>query len=169
MRQGVLAHPDGDPRTGKRTRSMTRMSLLAAPLLVVGLLAGCGDDAAGAADAADAPTHATVEEFCQPFVDMFQDISAQGEDISDEDAVRLAKETAEKLADAGTPDDMPQDARKGFELVVKKLSELPDDATKEEVEEAQTLTEEEQQYSDALSRYVAEKCADQLFPDGGGG
>ena len=47
---------------------MKRMSLLAAPLLVVGLLAGCGDDGGGTT--ADAPTNASVEEFCQPFVDM---------------------------------------------------------------------------------------------------
>ena len=144
---------------------MKRLSLLAVPMLVVGLLAGCGDDPA--ADAADSPTNATVEEFCQPFVDMLQEISDQGEDISDADAVALAKETAEKLREAGTPEDMPEDARKGFELVVKKLAELPDDATKDEVEAAQELTEEEQKYSDALGRYIAEKCASQLFPTDG--
>ncbi len=143
---------------------MKRMSLLATPLLVVGLLAGCGDDAA---DAADAPTNASVEEFCQPFVDMLTEVTATGEDISDEDAVKLAKDTADKLSEAGTPEDMPEDARKGFELVVKKLAELPDDATKDEVEKAQELTEEEQKYSDALGKYIAEKCADQMFPTDG--
>ena len=143
---------------------MMRMSRLAAPLLVVGLLAGCGDDGAAGDDAADAPSDASVEEFCQPFVDMLQEVSAQGEDLSDEDAVRLAKETADKLREAGTPADMPEDARKGFELVVEKLAELPDDATKDEVEKAQELTEEEQTYSTALSQYIASNCADQLFP-----
>jgi hypothetical protein len=143
---------------------MVRMSVLAAPLLVVGLLAGCGDDGAGGDDAADAPSDASVEEFCQPFVDMLQEVSAHGEDLSDADAVRLAKETADKLREAGTPEDMPEDARKGFELVVEKLAELPDDATKDEVEKAQQLTEEEQTYSTALSQYIASKCADQLFP-----
>ena len=143
---------------------MMRMSLLAAPLLVVGLLAGCGDDDGGGADGADAPSDASVEAFCQPFVDMLQEVSAQGEDLSDADAVRLAKETADKLRETGTPADMPEDARRGFELVVEKLAELPDDATKDEVEKAQELTEEEQTYSTALSQYIASKCADQLFP-----
>jgi hypothetical protein len=59
---------------------------------------------------------------------------------------------------------MPKDARQGFELVVEKLADLPDDATKDEVEQAQGLTEEEQTYSTALSEYIASKCADQLFP-----
>ena len=146
---------------------MMRMSLLAAPLLVVGLLAGCGDggaDSSGGADAGDAPVNASVEEFCQPFVDMLEEVSAQGDELSDADAVRLAKETADKLRETGTPDDMPEDARKGFELVIAKLADLPDDATKDEVEKAQELTEEEQRYSTALSQYIASKCADQLVP-----
>jgi hypothetical protein len=146
---------------------MMRMSRLAAPLLVVGLLAGCGDggaDSSGGADAGDAPGNASVEEFCQPFVDMLEDVSAQGDELSDADAVRLAKETADKLRETGTPDDMPEDARKGFELVIAKLADLPDDATKDEVEKAQQLTEEEQAYSTALSQYIASKCADQLVP-----
>ena len=146
---------------------MMRMSLLAAPLLVVGLLAGCGDggaDSSGGADAGDAPGNASVEEFCQPFVDMLKEVSAQGDELSDADAVRLAKETADKLRETGTPEDMPEDARKGFELVIAKLADLPDDATKDEVEKAQQLTEEEQAYSTALSQYIASKCADQLVP-----
>ena len=81
--------------------------------------------------------------------------------------MKLAKDTADKLREAGTPEDMPEDARKGFELVVEKLAELPDDATKDEVEKAQELTEEEQTYSDALGKYIAEKCADQLLPTDG--
>jgi hypothetical protein len=144
---------------------MKRISLLAAPLLVVGLLAGCGDDAAGAADA---PNDATVEEFCQPFIDLIKDVAAKGEDISDEEAVRIAKETAQKMEEAGTPDDMPADARKGFELILKKLKELPDDATREEVDQFAELSEEEQKYSTALQQYITEKCASQMMDLGDG-
>ena len=142
---------------------MKRMSLLAVPLLVVGLLAGCGDDGGDGGDgAADAPKNATVEEFCQPFVDMYDDVVAKGAEISDADAVTIAKDTAEKLREAGTPEDMPEDARKGWELVIEKLADLDDDATKEEVQAAQNLSQEEQEYSHALAKYVAENCADQL-------
>lgn len=142
---------------------MLRTSLLAVPLLVVGLLAGCGDGGGGGGDSAnDAPKDATVEEFCQPFVDLSQEFVAQGADISDADALRIAKDTAEKLRKAGTPKDMPEDARKGFELVVKKLGDLSDTATTADVQEAMALTEEEQKYSDALTKYVTENCADKL-------
>jgi hypothetical protein len=145
---------------------MKRISLLAAPLLVVGLLAGCGDDGGG--DAADAPTDATVEEFCQPFVDMYQDVVSKGEGISDADAVKIAKDTADKLREAGTPEGMPEDARKGWELVIEKLNELDENATKEEVQAAQNLSVEEQKYSDALAQYVASKCADAMAGAMGG-
>ena len=137
---------------------MLRISLLAVPLLVAGLLAGCGDD--GGDDAADAPNNASVEEFCQPFVDLSQEFQSMGTDISDEDALEIAKDTAEKLRNAGTPEDMPEDARKGFELVVKKLADLSDDATTQDVEKAMQLTEEEQKYSAALTAYVTQNCAD---------
>jgi hypothetical protein len=148
---------------------MLRTSLLAVPLLVVGLLAGCGDDGGdGGGGAADAPKNATVEEFCQPFVDMYQDVVAKGEDIADEDAVRIARDTADKSREAGTPEDVPEDARKGWELVIEKLSELDEDATTEEVQAAQNLSEEEQKYSDALARYVASKCADAMAGAMGG-
>jgi hypothetical protein len=116
---------------------MKRMSLLAVPLLLAGLLTGCGDDAA---DAAGAPQDATVEEFCQPWIDLIKDVTAKGEDISDEDAVKIAKDTADKLAEVGTPKDMPADARKGFELILQKLQDLPEDATKEEVNEFSKLS-----------------------------
>jgi hypothetical protein len=143
---------------------MKRISLLAASLLVVGLLAGCGSD--GGSAASGSPKDATVDEFCQPFVDMISDITTKGANMSDTDAVKLAKDLADKLAKVGTPKDMPADARKGFELVIKKLQALPDDATKEEVDKAQNLTTEEKKYSDALGQYITTNCADKLLPSG---
>ncbi len=140
---------------------MKRIAMLAAPLLAIGLLAGCGDDAA---EAQDSPKDATVEEFCAPWVDLITNFSDK-EDISDEDAVKLARDTADKLREAGTPKDIPADARKGFELIIKKIDDLPEDASKQEVEDFQKLTDEEQKYSDALFAYLAQTCAAQLIPD----
>ena len=108
---------------------MLRISLLAAPLLVVGLVAGCGDDGGGGDDAAEAPKNATAEEFCAPFVDMYNDVVAKGEDISNTDAVKIAKDTAEKLEAAGTPEEFVlsdlHDARTRLEEITG--ARTPDD------------------------------------------
>ena len=112
---------------------MKRISLLAALLLVVGLLAGCGNSdssgASGSADAGGPPTNASVDDFCGAFLDLIQQVQAAGTDISDKDAVKLAKDLAGKLSDVGTPADMPANARRAFETAINKINDLPDDAT----------------------------------------
>ena len=148
---------------------MKRTPLVAALFLVLGLLVGCGSsDSSTAADdggsAGGPPTNASVEEFCGTFLDLIEQASQAGEKISDEDAIALAKDLADKLSEVGTPEDMPEDARRAFETAIEKIQGIPDDATKDEVEKAQQLTEEEQAYSTALSQYIASKCADQLVP-----
>ena len=150
---------------------MKRLSLLAALLLVVGLLAGCGGDDSSAADggsgdsAGAPPTDASVEEFCGAFLDLIQQAQAAGQDISDADAIKLAKDLAAKLAEIGTPADMPAEARRAFEKAIERINDLPDDATREEMDKAAgELTEEEQKDQEALSTYITQKCMGQALP-----
>ena len=116
---------------------MKRMSLLAALVLVLGLVAGCGgsdssnagsDDDGGSA--AGPPTDASVEEFCGTFLDLIEQASQAGSDISDADAIELAKDAADQLSEVGTPEDMPEDARRAFETAIEKIRSIPDDATR---------------------------------------
>jgi len=145
---------------------MKRTSLLAALVLVVGLLAGCGnsDSSTAGDDSADGPpTTASVEEFCGAFLDLVQKAQAQGSDISDHDAVKLAKDLAGKLAEVGTPSDMPAGARRAFEMAIEKLESLSDDASQKEMEQAAgDLTEDQQRDQEALSTYITTKCMGQL-------
>jgi len=146
---------------------MKRISLLAVPVLLLGLLAGCGsDDSSGAAsDGGGMPTDASTEEFCGAFLDLIQQAQEAGSDISDADAVKLAKDLAEKLEEIGTPEDMPADARRAFESAIDKINDLPDDATRDEMDEAAgDLTDEEQADQEALSTYLTQKCMGQLVP-----
>ncbi len=155
---------------------MKRASLpavMAALLLVLGLVAGCGssdssdagaeDD--GGASAAGPPTGASVEDFCQTFLDLIEKSSQQGADVSDADSVALAKEAADQLSEVGTPEDIPADARRAFEKAIELIRTIPDDATRQEMDEiAADLTAEQQQDLQALTAYVTKTCMGQLQP-----
>src|SRR5215210_6360720 len=148
--------PDHDlPRSPmKRTsrRAGLPFSVLASLLLVLGLVAGCGgSDSSGAADdgggaAAGPPTDASTEEFCGTFLELIEQASQSGSDISDADAVKLAKDAADRLQEVGTPEDMPAEARRAFEKAIELIGSIPDDASRKEMDAiADDLTEEQQQ------------------------
>ena len=149
---------------------MKRTPLVAALVLVLGLLVGCGSsDSSTATDdggsAGGPPTNASVEEFCGTFLDLIQQASAAGEKISDKDAIALAKDLADKLSEVGTPEDMPEDARRAFETAIEKIQAIPDDATQDEMQAAAAdLTEAEKKDQEALSTYITSTCMGQLSP-----
>ena len=169
-------------------RTSLPVTLAAVLLLVLGLLAGCGDSdssgaggasddsassadsSAGSSDASSAdspdessadgpPTDATVEEFCGTFLELIEKASQQGSDVSDADAIKLVKEAADSLTAVGTPADIPEDARRAFEKAIELIDSVPDDATQAEMEAiADDLTAEQQQDLQALTAYVTSTC-----------
>ena len=149
---------------------MKRTPLIAALFLVLGLLVGCGSsDSSTAADdggsAGGPPTNASVDEFCGTFLDLIQQASKAGEKISDKDAIALAKDLADKLSEVGTPEDMPEDARRAFETAIEKIQAIPDDATQDEMQAAASdLSEAEKKDQESLSTYITTTCAGQLSP-----
>jgi hypothetical protein len=154
-------------------RTSLPVALAAVLLLVLGLVAGCGgsdsSDAGSAADdggsASGPPNDASVKDFCDTFLDLVQQASEQGSDVSDADAVKLAKEAADRLEDVGTPEDMPEDARRAFEKAIELIRSIPDDATRKEMDEiAAELTEDQQKDLQALTAYVTQKCMGQGSP-----
>jgi hypothetical protein len=152
--------------------SMKRLSLLAVPLLMIGLLAGCGDDSSSAAT--DEPTSSastssssepsssaaadggTVQAFCSVLIGIAQ---PPPEGTSDAEALKLLKSVAAQLEAVGTPEDMPEDAARALQTAIDKINDLPDDATKQEVSKAATdLSTAEKKDQVALGNYVQEKC-----------
>ena len=141
---------------------MKKLSLLAALALLLGFLAGCGDDAS------DAPESASVEDFCGVFLDLAQTAQEQGAEASDADALKLLKDLADKLEDVGTPEDMPEDARDGLQLLIDKIKDLPDDATAQDLAEVEKdFSEEDKANQEALQKYLGEACIGQLTPSDG--
>jgi hypothetical protein len=106
-----------------------------AVLLALSLTA-CGGD-----DASDAPDDASVKDFCEAF----NDEGDLDEDASAEEQVDAAKEQADKVIEVGTPEDMSDEEREGFEIFVDAIKDLDEDAVKDF-----EAAEDEGAYKDAL-------------------
>lgn len=91
-----------------------RAGAIAASLLLLGLTGCSGDDPV---DAADAPTDATPHEFCAAY----DAVVAEADE----------HERSERLADVGTPDDIPEQARAGYVVFVAAASVSDGDAGSE--------------------------------------
>lgn len=107
-------------------RHLSLLKRLAAGTLLVGTLAACG----GGPKGADAPTDASVADFCDVIGDL---TTADPEKLVDD------------LAEVGTPDGIPDEARDGFEVMI-------DEATADEVSDA------DQEKVNALIVYITETC-----------
>jgi len=144
-----------------------KLSLLAAMALLLGFLAGCGDDSSGGSDGGDSNS-TSAEEFCGVFLDMAQTAQEQGADASDADALKLLKDLADKLEEVGTPEDMPEDAQDGLQLLIDKIKDLPDDATAEDLAKVEEdFTDEDKANQEALQTYLGEKCITTPTPSDG--
>lgn len=124
------------------------------------VLAGCGGGASGA------PTDASVEEFCTAYTEGFGDAIAAvdpeaSEDEQAEAVIDALKEFAEKMEEVGTPEDMSDEAREGFELSLDSISDLSaddlqdEDAMKKLEEE---LSGDDKAAAEALQAYVTDNC-----------
>jgi hypothetical protein len=100
-----------------------------AAVVIAGLsLVACGSDddggGGGGGDAGDSPDNASTEDFCKVFTDVTSDLSGGGSADEQADA---AHEVADKFSDVGTPEDMPEDARNGFEVFIGFLADVDSD------------------------------------------
>lgn len=110
--------------------------------LAATFLAACG----GPPD--DAPT----EDFC----DVLNDFPTDPDQGAIDDYIK-------GLNDVGTPDDIPDDARDGFELSIDLLKDMDFDGTPEEIiQELQQarddLSDEDAEKLDAFEEYQSEEC-----------
>jgi hypothetical protein len=127
-----------------------------------------GDDDGGG-DADDAPKSASVEEFCEG-LNEFDEVD---DDASPEEQVDQAHEVADRLSEIGTPEDIPDDAREGFEIYLEAISEvdaddieaLDDVESEEELADALGISSEDQDKITAFFEYTFETCAELSTPE----
>jgi len=134
-----------------------RLGLLAASLvLLAGGAVGCDDDASGGGGA-DAPS---TKAFCGALKEFQDDFAATDPTKDLEGYVKALKQAAEELEDVGTPDDMPADAQDGFDLTVKKIKDLSDSATVDDLADIGDVSDDDQKKLDALDAYITKTCPD---------
>ena len=136
-----------------------KLGLVAASLiLVAGGAVGCSDDGGGGGlTGNDAPS---TDDFCGALKD-FQDDFGEADPTKDlKGYIQSLKDAAEKLEDVGTPDDMPDDAKEGFDITIETIKGLDEDATLEDLASIGEVSEEDQKKIDALDDYIAKECPD---------
>ena len=141
---------------------MKHVLIAAAVLSLGGLVAGCGDNSDSASSAAspsststspaDAPSDASSTDLCSALT--------AGSGIKDgSDVVDFAN----GLQQAGTPSDIPDDARKGFEVYVGVLQDIDPKTTATELKNMKNpdLSKTEQTEVQSFLSYAGQACASQ--------
>jgi hypothetical protein len=135
-----------------------KLGLLAASLVLVASgAAGCGGDDSSGSNAKDAPSTAT---FCGALKG-FQDDLAAADPSTDLTAyITTLKDAADTLDDVGTPDDMSADAKDGFAITVKRIKDVPSDATSDDLAGMGDVSAADKTKLDALDDYITKNCPD---------
>ncbi|HWJ09859.1 MAG TPA: hypothetical protein VNS46_10810 [Nocardioides sp.] len=113
-----------------------------------------------------APTDASVEDYCAAVGDEGSDDFIKAVTDEDWDKVEdLVKEQADEVEEVGTPDDIPDEAREGFEIQLDTIKGLKADdfeeafnAESDEDPFEKELSKDEKKKVDAYNEYESETC-----------
>lgn len=141
-----------------------RLTLTGAVLLVGAVTSACGEGGG-------APTDASKDGFCEAANSLMSDLLPEDlstpELPSDEDMAQAVKDWGSRMEEVGTPDDIPDDAREGFEAVVDQAREI--DAADFSIEKLEELeqggadaSKEVEEQADAFGDYLTETCGNPM-------
>ena len=137
-----------------------KLGLVAASLiLVAGGAVGCGNDGGGGIGGIgkDAPSTA---DFCGALKDFQNDVGDADPNKDLKGYIKALKDAAQKLEDVGTPDNMSDDAKNGFNLTIKTIKGLADDATLDDLAKIGDVSDQDRKKINALDDYIAKECPD---------
>lgn len=146
-----------------------RLTLTSAVLLIGTVTSACGGGSG-------APSDANEDAFCDAANSLLSDLLPEDlsttELPSDEDLALAVKDWGARMEEVGTPEDIPDDARKGFEAVVDQAEEIDAaDFSMEKLEELEQggadASQEVQEQADAFGDYLNETCGNPMddMPD----
>jgi hypothetical protein len=125
--------------------------------LVFGGLTGCGGDDGGSSSA---PDDASKTDFCEAFNGFYEKVVSQATESADSSAmIKALKEWAGDIEDVGTPSEMPEDARHGFELFIEAAKDIDDNASIEDLQNiGDDLSDADQKDGQAFSDWTTDNC-----------
>lgn len=133
-------------------------ALILATLALLGGATGC---------TGGAPTDAAAADFCDSYNSLFTDM-ARLRDASEQEVIATIKAWGARMEETGTPEDISEEARAGFEETVAMIGDLEAGASQEDFDKIeQDLTDEQKQQVDEFDKYTNDTCgspADQLAP-----
>ncbi len=141
-----------------------RLALTSTVLLVGAATSACGGGGGAPADASE-------KDFCDTQSSLFNDLlpedMANPELPSNEEMAQAVKDWGRELEEVGTPDDISDEARAGFEQLVEQASEVDAaDFTIDKLEELEQggadASEAVQREAEAFSDYLTETCGNPL-------
>ena len=132
-------------------RTTAAALLIALPLAA---LAGCGDDGGSDDQESGRKTAASTEDFCHAITDYAA--AAQSDDWP------TLRKAADSLEDAGLPEGAPEDAGKGYDLILEVVRKYD---SNDEVEK--NITDAQDGQVEALLTYTDGTCADEHAPNEG--
>lgn len=140
---------------------MKHVLIAAALLSLGGVAAGCGDNSDSTESASSTPTSASSSPSSAPTDGTSDDLCTAltaGSTIKDGADVAAFADGLEK---AGTPSDIPAEARSGFETYVGVLEDVDPKATAKDLQNMKNvdLSKEEQTNVQAFLGYASQTCA----------
>jgi hypothetical protein len=148
-----------------RTTIRARLTVTSAVLLVGAVTAACGGGGSGA------PGDASEDGFCEAANSLLTDLMPEDlstpEVPSDEDMAEAVKDWGSRMEEVGTPEDISDDARAGFEAVLDQIEDIEaSDFSAESLQElgdgGAEASEEVQRQAEAFGDYVTETCGDPM-------
>lgn len=143
----------------------TRLALSSAVLLVGAVTTACGGGGSGA------PADASEEEFCDAQSSLLEDLLPEDmttpEMPSNEDMAQSVQDWGAEIEEVGTPEDIPDAARAGFEAIVEQAKDI--DAADFDTEKLEELemggadaSAEVKEQAQAFSDYLTETCGNPM-------
>jgi hypothetical protein len=134
------------------TRIKRPAAAVGAAVLLALSLSACGG----------APTDASKDDFCEAVNDQ-----SAFEDVDPEDTeayVDALKEQAESLEEVGTPDDISDDAREGFEIYVDTIGDIDADDIDNPEDLEDEISKDDEKKVEEFFTYQGETCTPEV-PD----